>query len=288
MRRSSSTLAICALLLAGAVGVAEASHPTQMCLDLTDEHVYETSNDDMIRGVQAFPGATDAGHPAVHEGCVTELVEQGQDWTGTNIDFEITGTADPDDGDSPTTPDMTCTVGDGGSGCAVYPPTAGGGTQTIRGWIDFDPNHSTVEADVAEGVDEGSEPGHSGEPDATDVVLWHWSHVDPGPCDPYLCGATDISIRYSDGTGLFFGTTASQHQDCERDRPVKLRRAIRGAPDVTVDRTTTDEYGDWRMAGHRNVRGRYYVVTPRSIRHTANPNWDVDCSKDRSPSLRVR
>ena len=277
VRRLSWTLAIYILLLAGAVGTAEASHPTHMCLDLTEEHVFETSNDDMIRGVQAWPGATDADHPPQHQGCVTELVEQGQDWTGTNIDFEIVGASDPDNADSPTTPDMTCTVGPGGSGCSVYPPSASEGMQTIRGWIDFDLDDETVEeVDTTEGQDETSSPGAKPDPDATDVVLWHWETMD-------TTSESAITMRYVRGS--FRGAVESSYGPCTVDRTINVFKRRAGGRRL-IGTATTDENGAWRLAGS-NVHGRFFAVATETTRHTASPSTDMTCLRDRSSTIRV-
>ena len=106
-----------------------------------------------------------------------------------HIDFEITGVNDPDGGESPETPDLTCTVTgiddpateriDESRECRS--PSYGGpgesiheGVDEIRGWIDHDGTDAVVEADRTEGADETLEPGDTPEPDGTDVVLTRW------------------------------------------------------------------------------------------------------------------
>src|SRR5688572_20587884 len=110
MRLQGTILAAVALILTTGPP-ASSSHPTRTCLDIDPEVKHGVSNDDIADdSLRASPGATDAGHPPEHEGCVTEQVESGQNWGGTNIDFEIIGDGDPDASDSPDTPDLTCTV----------------------------------------------------------------------------------------------------------------------------------------------------------------------------------
>lgn len=245
------------------------------------------SNDDIVDSIWAYPGATDADHPPRYEGCVTERTGPDQDWTGTQIDFEITGVADPDDSDSPETPDLTCTVGDGGGGCAVHPPSAGGGQQTIRAWIDLDKDNTTVEADTTEGWDEDSEPGSFGEPDMTDVALWDWTHGDPPPCDSGSC-PVDSQVTISYRNGIFRGSVHSDFWQCEGDRVVKLWKKKRGT-DRRKDKGLTDADGDWSLRGFRSAHGRHYVtVSPRKVgMQSSGPPSQLDCLADRSRVIRV-
>ncbi|MGH3860492.1 hypothetical protein, partial [Actinokineospora sp.] len=106
------------------------------------------------------------------------------------LDFEITGPNDPDAGDSPTSPDKTCTVAVAADSCTVTHSSPVVGTNTIRGWIDHDKNNATLvgEADLAEGADAGNlpeepsdgpnTPGDQTEPDTTDVVAKTWFSAD--------------------------------------------------------------------------------------------------------------
>ena len=97
------------------------------------------------------------------------------------IDFEVTGPGDPDTGDTPATPDLTCTITTGTT-CTVSFSSAVAGVSTIRGWIDHDKNNATLvgEADLAEGAVEGTTPGDQTEPDTTDVVTKTWFAALPG------------------------------------------------------------------------------------------------------------
>src|SRR5688572_25430785 len=104
-------------LMASGMTSASASHPTMLCLDIGSDQHHAVSNDDIVDSMVAFPGMTDADHPPEHEGCVTAQDEPTQDWSGTQVDFEITGAADPDSLDSPESPDATCTVPEGNNHC---------------------------------------------------------------------------------------------------------------------------------------------------------------------------
>ena len=287
MKRLSIALSVFGLLAALVPG-ASASHPTQMCLDIDPDRASPMSNDDIIDSIWAYPGATDADHPPQYEGCVTERTGPDQDWTGTQIDFEITGVADPDGSDTPTTPDLTCTVGEGGGGCAVHPPSSGGGEQTIRAWIDLDSDDATVEADTTEGWDEDSEPGSFGEPDLTDVALWTWTHGDPPP-DP--CGndglcTRRITIDYRKRNGTFFGQVKGEDDNCQTSR-VTVKKARRGR-DRTITETGTSG-GTWRAPTHDSLRGRFYAVLGKSYAPIPDtePPTAYECLKDRSRTIEL-
>lgn len=277
-RRITSLAAIAALSLVGAAVPAGASHPTRICLELEQEQQYAVSNDDIVDAVRAYPGATDADHPPEHEGCVTEQDEPGNDWGGTNIDFEITGAADPDSGDSPTTPDMTCTVAEGGGSCWAYPPTADDGFSTIRAWIDFDLNDATVEGDLTEGQDEASNPGDTAEPDSTDVSQIYWNRAEHRM-------ETTVTIAFGTEEQMFHGNVRSGHPQCQSEREIKLFRLRRDGERVLVRTGVTDEEGSWEIADFNPRRGRFYAVTPRM-------GFDdlvgrIECLRDRSRTIEV-
>ena len=103
--------------------------------------------------------------------------------SGANVDAEATGANDPDNSDSPTTPDFTCntraedpttpTVTELGT-CTFTHTGASQGVTTYRAWIDTDKDNATTEADQSEGRDEAAAPGAQPEPDGTDVVEKSW------------------------------------------------------------------------------------------------------------------
>jgi hypothetical protein len=82
----------------------------------------------------------------------------------TFIDFELTGPGDLD-GDTPETPDETCTipVGDADGTCAQRFSSGEEGLHEVMAWVDEDNNNATVEADTAEEI-------VAGDTDLTDVV----------------------------------------------------------------------------------------------------------------------
>lgn len=102
-----------------------------------------------------------------------------------NVDFEITGPNDPDGGNTPVSPDRTCSIASGSASCSISYSGSATGTDTIRAWIDHDGANATVEADQTEtrcassqGDEAGCGPanvGGIGEPDITDVVQRTWT-----------------------------------------------------------------------------------------------------------------
>lgn len=94
--------------------------------------------------------------------------------SGVNVDVEVTGTADPDAADSPTSPDLTCTTSGSGT-CTVTHTSNDVGNSTYRAWIDPDNNNSTSNADATEGQAEATTAGATPEPDGTDVVTKAWT-----------------------------------------------------------------------------------------------------------------
>jgi hypothetical protein len=285
MRKLS--VALCLGLVAMVVPVASASHPTQMCLDIDPDQASPMSNDDIVDSIWAYPGTTDDDHPSRYEGCGTELSGQDQDWTGVNVDFEITGIRDPDDGDSPSSPDMTCTVAQGAGGCSVYPPSSGGGTQEIRGWIDFDSTDSTVEADTTEGYDEDAEPGEQPEPDATDVAVWMWTHGDP---PPEMCKTGDVcwgrvTIDFAPKDNRFSGRIERENGSCGTGT-VTLRKKRLGR-DRTVDEAVISG-SKWEVVLERRVAGRFYAKLSRTKTQSFYTDWpEYPCRGDRSRVLTI-
>ena len=143
---------------------------------------------------------------------------------GAGVDAEATGANDPDNSNSPTSPDFSCITstddpqtntneagtcsfshGPGGRGT-----TNSGGTTIYRAWVDVDGSNSTAEADQTEGRAETSQPGSNAEPDGTDVVEKQWV-ADPqtvemtpeedeaavGECNPFT-----ITVKDFDGAPI--------------------------------------------------------------------------------------
>ena len=74
------------------------------------------------------------------------------------VDVELTGANDTD-GDTPSTPEQTCTTNESGSctfrhGPGGFGRTTEPGTTVYRAWIDAPGPDGNVEADRAEGVNE--------------------------------------------------------------------------------------------------------------------------------------
>lgn len=107
------------------------------------------------------------------------------DATGTpvsdaEVDIELTGANDPDDGYLAATPELSCITGVQGvcevlHGTGGYGRTSEAGDTTYRAWIDLDNRNQSTEADETEGLDESTVPGMSAEPDITDVFSKTWT-----------------------------------------------------------------------------------------------------------------
>ena len=253
------------LLLPSLVLSAQAAHPTQICLDVRPDREGAISNDGDAEELEAAVGATDADHEEPHEeGCVI-----GEGGGQTQVDFEITGVSDPDESDTPETPDMSCTTRDGTAFCTVIPPSAAGGEQTIAAWIDFDRDDSTVELDRDEEVDDE-------DTDATDVALWTWTHGDP--CEASSC--IEISISYERPKRAFVGRVFATDRACISGREVILKK-IRNGKRVALGSTLSSRRGSWLIALPR-ARGKFYAIAKRIQR------GDSTCSGLSSVTIRVR
>jgi Ca2+-binding RTX toxin-like protein len=127
------------------------------------------------------------------------------------VNTEITGTADPDMGNTPVTPDETCSTDDQGR-CSITHTSSAEGTTTYRSWIDDtddeptpdDPARGDEDPDIDEGRDEAITPGEKAEPDNTDVTEKTWTAESAalvmtpesdsaavGECNPYVITLTD-------------------------------------------------------------------------------------------------
>lgn len=110
------------------------------------------------------------------------------DLAAIEVDFEIVGVGDSDGGNSPASPDRSCTVAvgvpddpastnvDESRTCSIKYKGTVEGRDEVRGWIDEDGSNSTVEADMGEPPVAGE--GSSGQ-DATDVVVTEWFAATP-------------------------------------------------------------------------------------------------------------
>lgn len=93
--------------------------------------------------------------------------------SSTEVDFEIEGGAnDTDGGNSPESPDMSCTIAVTLTSCTTqYTPGFTSLGDQIRAWVHHDGLNRATEADTSEGANEALFPGGVIEPDITDVVL---------------------------------------------------------------------------------------------------------------------
>jgi hypothetical protein len=136
---------------------------------------------------------------------------------GPEVDFEIESGPGDKDGNTPRTPDFTCSIGPLIlNTCTItYTNSGGPGVDFIRAWYDHDNNDATVEYDNDEGREEATDPGAI-EPDITDLVSVSWTQ---GPAAKLDCddssgndeetnpnqgpGSNEtVTCKASDGTGV--------------------------------------------------------------------------------------
>lgn len=134
---------------------------------------------------------------------------------GTHIVAEAVGANDPDNGDTPDSPDFECRTNQEGT-CSFTHGPGGRGTTNLQGvtryraWIDQDNANSSTEADRTEGRDEVAQPGTQGESDGTDVVEKTWTRnpaslsmtpesdaASVGTCNPFT-----ITVLGEDGRAV--------------------------------------------------------------------------------------
>lgn len=198
---------------------AGANHPGNTCLDVDPERGNATVGGPPAQTITATLRSVVPTEGTDEDAC------QGAPVSATstlNIDFEITGPNDFD-GNTPTTPDLTCDIAAGDSVCQPRYHGQVTGTDTIRGWIDHDDANNTFNGDAGEGQDDVFEPGTGDascpqtpkppEPDCTDVIELTWNPgagLDcddqtgprteeetnpPGTSETYTC-----TVRNADGT----------------------------------------------------------------------------------------
>ncbi|MGH2728976.1 MAG: Ig-like domain-containing protein [Actinomycetota bacterium] len=152
-----------------------------------------TDNQDVVQKTWQDPTAasrldcspeTDQNAPGTaHTVTCTATNSLGAVVANARIDAEATGTNDPDNANSSTSPDFGCTTAANGTCSFIHGPggtgtTTATGTTTYRVWIDSDNNNTSVEADQTEAQNESATPGTDQEPDDTDVVDKTWSGAD--------------------------------------------------------------------------------------------------------------
>ena len=129
-------LALMASVLVGLGAVAQANHPAGSCIDIAPESDTSPVGDTQTVTVtlRTLEGDACTGAPLTPgKGPIT-------------VDFEVTGPNDPDAGNTPDTPDLSCTITKKASECAVSYANPNQGTDTIVGWIDENKN-GVIDAD---------------------------------------------------------------------------------------------------------------------------------------------
>lgn len=202
----------------------------------------------------------------------------GNGVAGENIDIELTGAKDKD-GNSPQTPDFTCTTNNTGV-CTI---THGGGSSsqlgksTYRAWIDPDHTNETVEADPAEGRDETATAGDVNEPDGTDVVEHDWVP------NPKRSISLDSSHRRrKSGKKVRLSVDIDGDRPCRDDQTVQLKARADNGRFQTIGTGTTDEDGELAFTITVKSTRDYRADAPKSSA------FGGTCQKAISNVVRVR
>ena len=194
-------------------GAAEASTPGRIGeSDSTDVVTKTWVNPATASNLDCSPETATIAAGGSHTIGCTVRDSGGTLMEGARVDIEVTGANDPDNANSPTSPDFTCTTSAAGT-CQFTHSTATteSGPTTYRAWVDADNSNATVEADATEGQDAASTPGGTAEPDNTDVVAATWT---PGPATGLDCDdatGPDTETESNPGTGAGDATSSETY-----------------------------------------------------------------------------
>lgn len=138
--------------------------------------------------------------PAVRVGCTPQP------------DDSCTGGTSSNDGNTPTSPDLTCQIPQGQSSCSVTFTADVSGTNLIRAWVDDDKNNASTDFDAVEGRNagpsdcpgrdcggSGAEAGDRTEVDDTDVVEKSW--FGPLPTNVVIDCSPEVATNPASGNG---------------------------------------------------------------------------------------
>jgi hypothetical protein len=213
-----------------ALGVASTSILTAASITPGAEAA-KPSNPNAI--LQVHPGGGPSRFGDVQTLEAQASLPNGKGLDGVEIDFEVLSGPGDRDGNSPQTPDLTCTTAGGDAHhpatCTVSydEPLNQGGSDAVMAWINEDGDASTVEADLLEGENEtapgngGCAPGAKGpgatpEPDATDCVEKRWLarvattvELTPKASRGSLATSVDFTVLIRDQFGDQIGGLAS-------------------------------------------------------------------------------
>ena len=180
---------------------------------------------------------------------------------GANVDIEVSGANDPDQENTPETPDFTCTTSNDGSCLFDHGPGDEAGTTTYMAWIDLDGSDATTEADDAEGRDEGATPGNQAESDGTDVVEQTWVL---GRRRTIVLRAGNHTVQYGKKVRLIGSIDGAPA--CEAGQEVRLRARPYNSRRkfATVATIATDTNGRYKFRLAVTHSRTYYTVAPRT------------------------
>ena len=250
-RRSLVFVSAIVLLVLGVgplSGMALATHPAGTCLDVEPE----TASNQV--------GET-------HQLTATLRALSGQNCTGAataaggNIDvnFEITGPNDPDNGDTPATPDLSCTLHNNDTVCDVSYQGSAAGTDTIVGWIDHDADNVLDAGDPQDSVTKTWNAVVAGISIDCDDESGNDTETNPaGQSETYTCTVTQPD-----------GADADTARDPVANTPVDLEN-MTGANDP--DNSSAAGTPDFNNACTTNAAGTCQVVVAAAENETGTAN----------------
>lgn len=194
-------------------GVAEGTTPGRVAeADATDVISKTWANQSTAFNLDCSPEtATNPAGTSHTIGC-TARDASGNLLANVRVDVEATGANDPDNANSLTSPDFTCTTATSGTCQFTHGTgTGGAGTTTYRAWVDADNNNNSVEADQSEGQDSGAQAGSVPENDNTDVVTKTWNAAAPTVLDCDDQTGPDTERESNPGTGSGDPTSAETY-----------------------------------------------------------------------------
>ena len=217
--------------------------------DLADQVELTWENANTFR-LDCEPETATRGTGSVHQvRCTATSPTSGRTVSSVTIRRENSGAGDSD-GDTPQTPDQTCTTGNDGSCTFNHTSTATGQTE-YRHWIDDgqaepDPNTGVDrDVDLAEEQDESTTPGATPEPDNTDVTTATWVPapttltMDPAADSAQVGECNPFTITVTSGSGTSTQPAAGLTIDVEQAQALAGNETANDEPTVTFCQPTT-------------------------------------------------
>lgn len=193
----------------------------------------------------------------INQATITAVLGQPAAGVGTNIDFENEDDANGD-GNTPKSPDFSCTVAAGDKVCSVIVPR-GAGRDHIRAWIDRDGINGTRNDDTEEGRLAVSSSGSAGGSDCSETL----GPDSPAMCqpDPFAPDDQDVSPQPGSGVGCSDPVLGVTAPDPEVDCTDVVRIDWAGPPSVIsgVDCDDSSTNGDTERENNNPDQAETYT-----------------------------